>query len=173
MTVPPFVAMCRALRNRDKRALLTAIAVAVLVLGVRVTTLETPTNDELDKRLTQLETAARQKADARTPAPLPPPYQWVAWLIFGAVGVAFAIAWARVNGDRETTRRQELEGQKAARLIEAGTAQTKALADLVRILDPKAQDPKMRDPKTTLELVARILKQTAEQTADYINKMNP
>lgn len=184
MTLASLVPTHRALRNVGIRAVSAAGLAAVLVSSARVTA-QTPRNDELNRRLTQLEAttstlkaaveasqvAQLQKELAavvasvdslkRTVASQPPRYEWVAWIVFGVVGVAFAIAYAWVSWIREETRLQEFDAQKAERLVEASTAQTKALAGMVRILNPKAQDP-----KTTAELVATLL----QQTADYIKK---
>lgn len=148
MTPPSRIPTHRVLRSPAIRAVSAASIVAVLGLNARVTA-ETPTTDELNRRLTALETTTgKLKADVEA--------SQIAQIQKDLTAIVFASAWLIVSFFRENTQRHEFKARQEERLVEASTAQATALAALIRRLNPEAADT-----NTTRGLVASILKQTA------------
>ena len=132
---------------------------SVAALGQTSTPAPAPTTSQVSKTTkessnsTSVEIVKGGAAENRTPVS---PEELRAFII---VGVAFAVAWLLVTALREVTRWKEFKARKEERLIVASTEHTKALKDLVRILQPDGESP-----KSEAALVARLL----ELTADYI-----
>ncbi len=78
---------------------------------------------------------------------------------FTTVGGAFALAWLLVTALREVTQWKEFEARKEERLIKDSIEHMRALEDLVRILQPKAEAAKSRS-----DLAAKLL----QTMTDYI-----
>jgi hypothetical protein len=136
----------RASRRVLRRTIVAASLVAILFLGSRVAA-QTPTNEELNRRLSRVEALTNQN-------------DWFRWAALGAAA-ASALAWFLINRRREETHRQELNAKKIVELLEASTKHMYAVAAVVRTLNPAAGDPMM-----TVDQAVTIL----EKTLDSVKK---